>query len=151
MELFQLAMFALPVVCIALVVARMRRVFHLIRDPAQLGQLLSLPVRASLEAAGVDPDRLDFEQLQALENDPTLKQQVTDELQVAMRQLFSGKALVSGSSPAMSAHSQTLPQGGERGNRPLPIDHASRATSPQWILAVVIALAIGVAVAFFQR
>jgi hypothetical protein len=74
---------------------------------------------------------------------------VTDELQVAMRQVLSLKATAADSTPApMSSPSSArlsspaVSQSPEGWDRPLPIDHASRQRSPRWIVALLLAAAV---------
>jgi hypothetical protein len=149
MEYLHYAMLALPLVFMVVFARRMQRVFEIARNPERLGQLLSQPLRASLQQAGLDPDRLDAAQLQKLDDHPALKRQVTDELQVAMRQVLSLKATAADSTPApMSSPSSArlsspaVSQSPEGWDRPLPIDHASRQRSPRWIVALLLAAAV---------
>ena len=153
MKFLVLAMFLLPVVAFAVFAARIRRLIALMRNPEQLGQLLSDPVRHSLATAGIDPNQLELAQLERLEADPELRQQIRDELGVAFKRILAGRRAPGRSSATLNSPLPPVAVApSEAWNRPLPIDHASRQARFAPIIAIgVTAILIAIFVSLLEH
>lgn len=83
------ALFCPPFLFSFVVVVRLIRVIRAFQDPARLRSLLSARSRAALAEAGLDPDAVTLQEIQAV---PELQEVVGQELRTVLRSAMLGGA-----------------------------------------------------------